>query len=286
MEGKMRFFRLLAAGMAGLLPALSSANGCGSPAPAGEAWQHKNGVLFKSSILNVDADGAPNSYLVDGKGLSYTCDGVAALVNGKRVTRKNDQDGWEAKCRAAWQKARESNDYSGVAIFGFETGKNKMPLIQGEGDPLPGKGFISSTSVRIPGTPERTQRQYVDATKIPYIVLSPEFVQKYKIKAGTLAVVFRPKTGTHAFGVYADGGDLGEASVKLHQDLGSNPIVQKDGVDRAKLRINDPTVTVVFPDRVARPQADAEEWVKKIQEEGSAGLDAFGGIEVLKSCAR
>jgi hypothetical protein len=32
--------------------------------------------------LAVDADGAPDSYRVDGKGLSFTCDGVFAVVNG------------------------------------------------------------------------------------------------------------------------------------------------------------------------------------------------------------
>ena len=39
-----------------------------------------NGVVFKTRGLAVDADGAPNSYRVDGKGLSYTCDGVVGIV--------------------------------------------------------------------------------------------------------------------------------------------------------------------------------------------------------------
>lgn len=40
------------------------------------------GVLFKTRGLAVDADGAPNSYRVDGKGLSNTCDGVAGMLTG------------------------------------------------------------------------------------------------------------------------------------------------------------------------------------------------------------
>lgn len=282
----MQFFRLAAAGMIGLFPAMSIANDCGNAQSAGTAWPHKNGVLFKSAVLNVDADGAPNSYLVDGKGLSDICDGVVAVENGKRITKKNDKDGWVRKCRDAWQKARETQDYSGVAIFGFETGQNNVPLVQKDGDPLPGKGFISATSVNIPGAPAGTQRRYVDATKVPYIVLPPEFVKNFKVKPGTLAVVYRPKTGAYAFGVFADSGDLGEASIKLHQDLGSNPIQQLKGIDRARARIEDPTITVVFPNSVSAPQADAVAWNAKISQEGSAALKAFGGVEALKSCAK
>lgn len=37
---------------------------------------------FRSPRLDVDADGAPNAYRLDGKGLSYTCDGVSALGRG------------------------------------------------------------------------------------------------------------------------------------------------------------------------------------------------------------
>ena len=55
---------------------------CGNPPGFNKVWTEGKAVLFKSSKLNVDADGAPNSYLVDGKGLSYTCDGVVAVENG------------------------------------------------------------------------------------------------------------------------------------------------------------------------------------------------------------
>src|SRR6185295_20156995 len=85
-------------------------------------------LVFSSPHLNVDADGAPNAYRLDGKGLSYTCDGVVALENGKRVTPKSDPVNWQAKCNVAWKKARETNDYSGVAIFGFATDLSNHPL--------------------------------------------------------------------------------------------------------------------------------------------------------------
>src|SRR5438477_8009499 len=61
-----------------------------------------NGVLFKTRGLAVDADGAPNSYRADGKGLSYTCDGVVGIVNGNRVTKKTDPRNWNRICNEKW----------------------------------------------------------------------------------------------------------------------------------------------------------------------------------------
>jgi Fungal chitosanase of glycosyl hydrolase group 75 len=281
----MRIQELLVAAFVGLLPALSMGQTCGTSSSIGQAWTHKEAVLFKNSVLNVDADGAPNSYLLNGNGLSYTCDGVVALENGKRITPKSNPKDWQAKCNAAWATAKATDDYSGVAIFGFQTDGKNVPLVQGEGDPLPGKAYVSSTSVVIPGAPEMTQRRYVDATRIPYIVLSPSFVSKYKIKPGTIAAVFRKKTGLYAFAVFADSGDLGEASVKLHQDLGSKPIQSIHGVERAKARIEDITIVAVFPSKVAAPEVDADAWNARIKKEGAAALDAFGGVKALQACA-
>ncbi len=262
------------------------AQNCGSPPGIGKVWLHGDAVLFVSGVLNVDADGAPNSYLLDGKGLSYTCDGVVAVENGKRVTPKSNPSDWQQKCNAAWAHAKATNDYQGVAIFGFQTDADNRPLIQSEGDPLPGKGYISATSVSIPGAPEGTQRRYVDALRIPYIVLPSSFVSKYKVKPGTLAVVYRKKTNHFAFAVFADSGGLGEASVKLHQDLGGAPIVRIKGVDRAKSRIEDQILTVVFPAKFAAPVADSDAWNRKIQLAGAEALNEFGGIAELQACVK
>jgi hypothetical protein len=259
---------------------------CGNPPGFGKVWIEGRAVLFKSSKLNVDADGAPNSYLVDGKGLSFTCDGVVAVENGKRITPDSNPNDWQQKCNAAWSLAKSTGNYGGVAIFGFQTDSKNRPLIQGEGDPFPGKAYISTTSVIIPGAPSGTQRQYVNALNIPYIVLPSTFISKYKVKPGTLAVVYRKKSNTHAFAVFADGGGLGEASIKLHQDLGGMPIVRIAGVDRAKARIDDPVLIAVFPERIAAPQADSDAWTSKIEEEGAEALQAFGGLAQLQACAK
>lgn len=268
------------------LSQLSNAQSCGDAQPGSKIRVLGDAVLFSAAVLNVDADGAPNSYLIDGKGLSYTCDGVVAVENGKRVTPKTDPKNWQKKCNAAWALAKATNDYSHVSIFGFEKDKNNRPLVQAAGDPLPGTAYISATTVYIPGTPEGTQRHYVNAVDIPYVVLPSSFVSKYRVKHGSIAIVYRKKTNKYAFAVFGDGGDLGEASIKLHQDLGNNPISLVAGVERAKLRIEDPTLMVVFPKSTVTPISDSQRWNSKINLAGASALEAFGGIEQLQKCAK
>jgi len=268
------------------LSQLSNAQSCGEAQTDTGIRVLGDAVLFSSPVLNVDADGAPHAYLVNGKGLSYTCDGVVALEAGKRVTPDSDPKNWQTKCNAAWALAKTTNDYSRVAIFGFQTDKNNRPVVQAAGDPLPGKAYISATTVPIPDAPDGTQRRYVNAVEIPYVVLPPSFVSKYRVKPGSVAIVYRKKTDKYAFAVFADGGRLGEASIKLHQDLGNNPISVIAGVARAKKRIEDSTLVVVFPKKIATPMSDSQVWINSIKLIGASALEVFGGVEQLHKCAK
>ncbi len=251
--------------------------------PNGQPWKVDGAVAFTTAGLAVDADGAPDSYLADGKGLSETCVGVVAVVDGKRVTKKTDHDHWYAICQKAWADAQASGDYSHVAIFGFLGDKNG-PLLQKEGDPLPGKAYITTTTMTVPGTPDKTQRHWVDANKVPYVVLSPAFRSSYGVKAGDLAVVYRPKTSAIGYAVFADGGDLGEGSVRLHKDLGNDPISMKNGVARANRGISDQVLTVVFPGVNVPGSVNADAWNQAIRQTGEAKLKAWGGQERLRAC--
>ena len=69
--------------------------------------------------LAVDADGAPGSYRVDCKGLSFTCDGVFAVANGVAHTQKNDPQHWQTLCTQHWNEAQRTGDFSQVKIVGF-----------------------------------------------------------------------------------------------------------------------------------------------------------------------
>jgi Fungal chitosanase of glycosyl hydrolase group 75 len=249
-------------------------------------WTADGAVGFTTRIFNIDADGAPNSYRVDGGGLSYTCDGVLAIRNGKRVTPSSDPKHWESLCNQAWASATATGNYSGVAIFGFEKDAHGHPVVQQPGDPLPGDGYLSTTSVTVPDGPNGTQRHYVDAAAIPYLVLPQRFAAIHGVKGGDVAAVYYRRTDKVAYAIFADtGGQLDEGSVRLHQDLGSNPLVMGGGAMRAKRRIEDGVTVVVFPGHNTIPRVDAERWRQQINAEGAAALQAWGGETRLKSCA-
>lgn len=262
---------------------------CGARTPAGRygpnrAFAVSNALVYSSAMLKVDADGAPDAYRVDGRGLSYTCDGVVAVENGIRYTPESHPSTWQAKCNAGWAAARQSGDYSRLDIFGFET-RRGVPLVQGAGDPLPGVGFVSATSVTIPGQPADTQRRYVNANEIPYVVLPSGFVTSRSVRPGAVAAVYRPRSGRLAFAVYGDGGGrLDEASIRLHVDLGSDPIIVRNGVRRAKRNIEDRVLVALFPGVAPPMSVDAAAWRAAIAAAGAQAFDAWGGRARLEEC--
>jgi hypothetical protein len=237
--------------------------------------------------LAVDADGAPDSYRVDGRGLSNTCDGVFAIVDGIVHTQKNDKPHWQDLCVQHWNEARRAGDYSGVKIVGFLKDVDGRPVVQENGDPLPGEAFVTTTTLTIPGTPDRAQRHYVNASEIPYVVLSPAYAAKNHLQLGDLVAVYRPMTGHIAYGVYGDCCSLGEASVRLHQDLGSNPIVVNvDAIRRAKRGISDRIVLVALTGAHTTPTLESVAWRAEIKTKGDAALQGMGGLEAVRGCAQ
>jgi hypothetical protein len=235
--------------------------------------------------LAVDADGAPDSYRLDGRGLSYTCDGVFAIVDGVAQNQKNNPVNWQKLCQKYWAQAKATKDYSRVKIVGFAKDKFGRPVVQVLGDPLPGEAFVTTTTLTIPGTPSTAQRHYVNAIEIPYVVLSSNYAKKYRLSPGDIVAVYRPQTNAVAYGVYGDCCSEGEASVRLHQDLGSNPIVMRDGVRRAKREIGDQVVFIALTGTHTTPTLNASAWRDEIARKGADALSALGGIEAAKACA-
>lgn len=166
----------------------------------------------------------------------------------------------------------------------FLKGKQNRPVLQKAGDPLPGKAYISTTTLFVPGTPDGVQRHRVDAVKINYIVLSPASRHQYGVAPGVIAVVYRLKTGKIGFAVFADGGDLGEASVKLYRDLGNEPVVISGGVACARRGIGDEVLTLVFPGINVPGSEDTEAWNVDIQKTGRAAFEKWGGEARIKGC--
>lgn len=275
-------------GLSALVIPVSSTTTCelaGKPVAkygSNNAWRLDGALVYATHRLNVDADGAPESYRIDGKGLSDICDGLDVVSNGKRISARNY--GYE-KCHQVWKAARDSKNYRSVHIYGFLTDGSGAPVVQGASDPQPGKAYISTTFVTIGAAPPGTQRHYVDAMSIPYLVLPGDFRRNQGVKNAAVAAVYRPKTNAVAFAVFGDtGGSLDEASVRLHVDLGGKPLESKDGVLQARRNIDDEVITVVFPAKVAKPRLDSGAWRAEINAVGQAALDAWGGEARLKAC--
>lgn len=262
-----------------------------------DVWRESDAFGFVSHMY-VNADGAPDSYKPDGKGLSYACDGAVAYEDGRCVYP--GAAGWQSKCNAAFARAKAemwNGDF--MCVFGWEMAGGRRvgnaivggaPLIQQWGDPAPGN-YVSATRMTVAGAPAGTQRRYVDSRVIPFFVLSSRLKSLTGSTigvAGSVGVVYRPSTGALAYAIAADQGpdwQIGEGSIALHRALGSEPIIEINAVDRAKRNITDDVVYLVFPDATTPAKLDADAFKSDIEARAKAAFEAWGGLDKLKSCA-
>jgi len=151
-----------------------------------------HGGVLLSAGMTIDADGAPNAYGPKNRGLDYTANARGA-------------GGW-------------------VALV---TNAKGRPILQRTG---PYRGYyVSTTSLEQPNIRDpRDPRRYLDARRIPYIALPPDFARQFGIGLGDLARVVNTKTGRSAYAIFADVGPkgrIGEGSIALAHKLriASNP---------------------------------------------------------------
>jgi Fungal chitosanase of glycosyl hydrolase group 75 len=149
------------------------------------------GILFTAG-MTIDADGAPNAYAPNNRGLDYTANA-------------RDAHGW-------------------VALVTNESGR---PVLQKNGRY---RGYyVSTTSLQQGNVSDlRSPKRYIDATKVPYIALPQDFARTFDIHLGDLVVVVNQAIGRSAYAIYADvgpGGRIGKGSVALAEALGipANP---------------------------------------------------------------
>ena len=195
-------------------------------------------AFFFVARMAIDADGAPNAYNADDTGLDE-------LVNAGHPGH------WDG-------------------ILADESGN---PLVQGADDPFPGF-YISCTALsdrtKAPHDPSR----FVDASKIPYIVLPGELSAQTGARLGDFAVVTNLRSGRSSYAIFADIGTFGEGSVALAANLGIWPDARNGGTRGG-------VVYLVFPgsgNRQPRP-------IEEINSETEKQLQGWGGIELLNSCS-
>jgi len=191
----------------------------------------------------VDADGAPNAYGPHNRGLDFTAN---AVRGGKFLSVATHPDG--------------------------------KPVIQRSGR---FKGFyVSTTSLRNATGSPTSPDTYVDARKIPYIVLPPEFMNQFGVALGDLAVVTNQRSGKTSFAIFADvgpHGKIGEGSVALARALGLNDDPRHGGV-------GDSSITyLVFPRSGLGPGKLRS--AKEIRKSALRAFRRWGGARRLTACS-
>ena len=195
-------------------------------------------AFFFVSRMTIDADGAPNAYAPDDTGLDD-------LANAGMPTH------WD----------------------GIITDPDGTPLIQGESDPFPGY-YISCTSLSDHSKNFADPTRYVDAAKIPYVVLPNDLANDGGARLGDFAVVMNLRNGKSSFAIYADIGTMGEGSIALAENLGIWSDARRGGA-------SDGILYLVFPGSGnLQPRT-----IDEIQNEAETLLHDWGGIEKLASCA-
>ena len=204
--------------------------------------QISGAVLFESGLA-VDADGAPNAYGPHNRGLDL-------MAN-----------------------ARGRNGWAGVLAD-----KHGRPVLQKHG---PYRGYyVSTTSLEDASVKSDVNpRKYVDARKIPYIVLPAAVARKFDIRLGDFAVVFNQSNGRFAYAIYADGGPpgkLGEGSIALAKalELPANP---RGGA------VEDGVSFLVFPGSGRGP--GKLRTLKEINRSTARLHKTWGGSGRLRTCA-
>jgi len=187
--------------------------------------------------MTIDADGAPNAYNPDDTGLD-------ALAN--------------AGAPAHWD--------------GVITDRSGNPLIQQKSDPFPGY-YISCTSLSDETKHFTDPTGYVDASKIPYVVLPQDIAERGGAKLGDFAVVMNLRNGKSSFAIYADIGTLGEGSVALADALGIWSDARQGGA-------SDEILYLLFPGSGNRKPR----MMSEIQSEGEKLVYRWGGMKELSSC--
>ncbi len=147
-------------------------------------FKSPNGAFIYASGLAIDADGAPNAYGPDGKGLDH-------LAN-----------------------AGKPGNWWGVVT------RDGAPVVQTAADPYPGY-YVSTTSLEDKRYEATDPRRYVDSGKVPYVVLPPQLL-KQGARLGDFAAVVNEKNGRVVYAQVADIGPkdkLGEGSIALAAGL-------------------------------------------------------------------
>ncbi len=203
-------------------------------------WQFRDrNAFFFTSGMTIDADGAPNAYNAENTGLDD-------------LRNAGEPGHWE----------------------GILQDKDGNPLVQGPHDPFPGY-YVSCTALADWTKPPTDPARFVDAAKIPYIVLPGEVARESGARLGDIAVVVNLWNGNYSYAIFADVGTLGEGSIALANNLGISSNARHGGAWWGVLYL-------VFPGSGDhRPKT-----IDEIDRTAQKLLSDWGGVAQLGACAQ
>jgi hypothetical protein len=197
-------------------------------------------AFFYEAGMTIDADGAPNAYHPDNIGLDD-------LAN--------------AGSPGNWQ--------------GLAKDADGEPFVQGPNDPFPGY-YVSATALADRTKPVNDPTRYVDASKIPFIVLPGGMARQIGTRPGDFAFVFNQRNGKSSYAIFGDVGPserIGEGSMALAENLGIRSDARNGGARRGILFL-------VFPGSGnGRPRP-----IEEITSESEKLLQAWGRTPQLIAC--
>jgi hypothetical protein len=197
-------------------------------------------VFFYESGMTIDADGAPNAYHPDNTGLD---------------------DLKNAGAPGYWEGLAKNGDGE--------------PFIQGPDDPFPGY-YVSETALADRSKPVNDPTRYVDASKIPFIVLPGATARQFGARPGDFAIVINQNNGKTSYAIFGDVGPfdrIGEGSVALAENLGIRSDARNGGARGGILY-------VVFPGSGnGQPRS-----IDEINAETEKLVQDWGGMSQLTAC--
>lgn len=198
-------------------------------------------AFFYESGMTIDADGAPNAYHPDNLGLD---DLANAGAPGRWEGLAKDPDG--------------------------------EPYIQGPDDPFPGY-YVSATALADRSKAVNDPSRYVDASKIPFVVLPGGMAREIAARPGDFAIVFNRRNGKGSYAIFGDVGPhdrIGEGSVALAENLGIRSDARNGGARGGILYL-------VFPGSGnGRPRT-----LDEINSEGQKLLQSWESLTARTGCA-
>ena len=197
--------------------------------------------------------------------------GLAVDADGAyRAYHPNDSLGLDSIAHAG----RPGNWWALATHTGNPSGR---PVVQGEDDPAPGY-YVSMTSLYDASVAsERDPHRFVDASSIPYVVLSPKGFKHAKL--GDFATVVNLRNGKVAAGIVADESapeqPLGEGSIALAVALGVKSNPRTGGIEQG-------VGYVIYPGSGnGKPRT-----LDEIVSTSRAYFRRWGGLQKLRGCLR